>query len=439
MYGENTGLLRAELTTLLRQHRIQQRLGGKGLHTLPETTTVDQREKLGQQVARYRHAVLVWCLQALRAANPRINLEGAFGRTRGPAGDLRYRLTAAVEASSEGLPLLDELTTPQEFQLVESWRLAARAAALGEHDFGAGVGYGHLSENQCMTVLKDAAEITRGLVGLDRRYEGIPGWEKLKDQGRLGRAAEVCAAFAGYDEPDYSVDLRGWRPPPVIDRRPALPRLAGIHQGEYNLLVHLKHFPDAHSLRLVLDSQRIVSHEASTRVRNALPAFADRWAARAEIYTTLIHETRNVRGLLGNGGRAAARAAIVAARAQRLACDEVLDARPFRQLDRLFTMIDARLTEAIEHGVSERLYFLRVKLPRVVDQADGLVQPLRTRYVPINYPVQTDLLRIVRTQLRPPPERPRAPKGAGRSRAEFEAAITHCPSPRGVTPDGPSL
>ncbi len=39
MYGENSGMIRAELTVLLRQHRIQQRLGGKGIHTVPETTT----------------------------------------------------------------------------------------------------------------------------------------------------------------------------------------------------------------------------------------------------------------------------------------------------------------------------------------------------------------------------------------------------------------
>ena len=30
MYGENGGLLRAELSALLRQHRIQQRIGGEG-------------------------------------------------------------------------------------------------------------------------------------------------------------------------------------------------------------------------------------------------------------------------------------------------------------------------------------------------------------------------------------------------------------------------
>ncbi len=206
-------MIRAELTVLLRQHRIQQRLGGKGIHTVPESTTVQEREELGRQIASYRHSVLIWCLQAARAANPRINLYRTSGRSRGPAEELLYRLTEAVKSSSAGLPALEKLTQTQDFPIVDTWRLAARAAALGEHDFGAGVGYGHVNDDQCTTVLKDAAEITRGLAGLDRRYERIPGWEKLKDQGRLARAAEVCAASAGGSEQDYSVDLRSWRPP----------------------------------------------------------------------------------------------------------------------------------------------------------------------------------------------------------------------------------
>ena len=51
MYAENGGHLRAELSTLLRQHRVQQRLGGAGSHTIPETTTADERRQLGEQIA----------------------------------------------------------------------------------------------------------------------------------------------------------------------------------------------------------------------------------------------------------------------------------------------------------------------------------------------------------------------------------------------------
>ena len=434
MYGENGGNIRAELATLLRQHRIQQRLGGPGIHTVPESTTPEERKALGRQIGRYRHAVLVWCLQAVRAASPRINLEGSTGRTRGPADELRYRLTAAIEASTTGLPPLDELTSEQEVPMVETWRRAARAAALGEHDFDAGLGYGRLSQEQCMTVLKDAAEIARGLVGLDRRYANIPGWESLKDQGRLGRAAEVCATFAGHGEQDYSVDLRGWHPPDAAIEGPPMPGISGVLQAEHNLLIHLSNFPDAHSMRLVLDSQRIASYEAAAHVRDFAPALAERWDARAQTYTALLHETRDVRGLLGDGGLAAAEGATVAARIQKLAPAGLTDSRAMRQLDALFTRIDARLTGVIEYGASERLYFLRVKLPRIVDRSQGLVKPVRVRYVPINSPLQTDLIELVRTQLRPPPVLPRAPAGAGRSRAEFVASIIHRPEGRGAGP-----
>ena len=103
MYGENTGHLRHALGVLAREHRIQQRLGGKGIHTVPETTTVEEREELGKQIRRYRQCVLTWTLQAVRAANPRINLEGTTGRSRGPAEELHYRLTEALGASTAEL------------------------------------------------------------------------------------------------------------------------------------------------------------------------------------------------------------------------------------------------------------------------------------------------------------------------------------------------
>ncbi len=434
MYGENGGRLRAELATLLRQHRIQQRLGGPGIHTVPESTTPEEREALGDQIGRYRHAVLVWSLLAVRAANPHANLEETTRRSQGPAGELHHRLTAAAEASTAGRPTLEELTTRQEFPMVEIWRQAARAAALGEHDFDSGLNYGHLSDEQCMTVLKDAAEITRGLVGLDRRYQNIQGWEKLKDQGRLGRAAELCATFASNREPDYSVDQRGWRPPAVVLDGPPPPGIAGVLQAEHNLLVRLGHFPDAHSMRLILDSQRIVSHEAAVKARDVAPGLAANWKVRAQTYLALVHETRDVRGLLGNGGPAAAQGAVVATRMEKLDRAEALNLGSLPQLDGLFSRIDARLSEIIEHGASERLYALRVGLPRVIDTSEGPIKPVRERYVPINSPVQTDLLAMVRTQLRPPPVAPRPPPGAGQSRADFEAAIIHRPGGRDAGP-----
>ena len=284
-----------------------------------------------------------------------------------------------------------------------------------------------------MTVLKDAAEITRGLVGLDRRYDLIPGWEKLKGQGRLSRAAELCATSCGNTEQDYSVDLRGWRPPEATIEG-HWPGLGGIVQGERNLLVGLNQFPDAHNLRLILDSQRIVSHEAATRIGTTLPALADKWNARAETFTALLHQTRNIRGLLGHGGPAAAQGALVTARAQRLTHVNPDHGTTLLQLDRLFNRVDNRLAEVIEHGISERLYFLRVNLPRVTDQSVSLIRQQRVRYAPINSAIQSDLTGIVSTRLRPPPTQTRPPTGGRQSRLNFEAAITHRPQGRGAGP-----
>lgn len=432
MYGENSGQLRDALGVLLREHRIQQRLGGKGIHTVPETTTVEEREELGNQIRRYRECVLTWCLQAVRAANPRINLDGTTGRSRGPAEELRYRLTEALAASTAGLAPGEELVTQQHFTTVESWRQAARAAALGEHDFAAGIGYGRLSEDQCMTVLKDAADVVRGLVALDRRYEGVPSWEKLHNQGWLGRAAEACAAHAGYDEPDYTVDLRGWQPAPQLMDGPAMPGLAGVMQSQYNLLLHLDGSPDAHSLRVVMDSQRVVAREASLHIADVEPELAAKWATRSETYVKLVQATRDLGGILGKGN-AAGQGSIAASRAQKLDKEPLADTKQLRQLDRLFARIDERVCAAVEHGVKERLYFLRVPFPRVDEQAPGMVKGRCHRFVPISSPVQTDLIVIVRNELRPEPVRVRAPTGAGQSRADFEAAITHRPGDPGPT------
>lgn len=269
MYGETTGLLRQALSELLRHHRIQHRIGGPGLHTVPETTTAAERGEIGEQIGRYRHAALVWCAQAMRAADPRTvvtNGADSFASThhaRPPDDELRVRLQAAINASGSTLPTLptlEELTTEQRFPLVETWRQAARACALGEHDFSAGVGYGRLSHAESLTVIRDAADVTRALVGLDRRYANIPGWQPLKNPGRLGRAADDCAATCGPSDTgslDYAVDLRGWKPAPQLMQGPGLTGIATVLQAQHNLLVHLDSFLDAMSLRIVLDSQRV--------------------------------------------------------------------------------------------------------------------------------------------------------------------------------------
>jgi hypothetical protein len=131
--------------------------------------------------------------------------------------------------------------------------------------------------------------------------------------------------------------------------------------------------------------------------------------------------------MLGHGGPAARQGAVAASRVQRLAAEEFTAPMLVRQLDRLFDRIDDQVSRCIEHGAKERLYFLRVPFPRIHDTAPRFVKPTRERYIPVTSPVQTNLIVLARTQLRPAPSTPRPPKGAAQSRAEFEAAITHRP------------
>jgi hypothetical protein len=430
MYGTNGHQLRVELSSLLRQHRIQQRIGGQGSYTVPESTTLEQRELLGEQIQRFRHATLGWCLHAVMAASPLVTMEGATKRVRGPAGELYDRLGRSIRLSSAGLPALDELSKTQDFPMVERWRLVAQAAVLGEHDFPGLMDHDRLSDAQRTTVLKDAADVVRALVVLDKRYASVPGWVPIRERGHLERAAQTCAVLAGYDGPDYSVDVEGWRPPPAIIDGDPLPGLGGVLQAEHNMLVHLIQFPNALNLRRVMDGQRILSHEAARRATNVAPELARKWVEREQTYTGLIDETRNVGGLVGNGGPAAAEAANAVGRLRQVHADEVTDAELLRDLDKLFNRTDARVAAIIEQGVAERLYFVSVKLPRAVDGTGRLVSPARERYVPINSPVQTELLAVTRQQLRPAPALPIAPAEAQATREELRESIDHRPQRR---------
>lgn len=201
-------------------------------------------------------------------------------------------------------------------------------------------------------------------------------------------------------------------------------------QAQHNLLLSLDELPDARSLRVVLDSQRVVTHEVALRLGESVPDLASKWASREDTYIKLVRETRDLGGLLGRGD-AAGHASIAASRAQKLGREPLADAKQLHQVDRLFTRIDQRICAAIEHGVRERLYFVRVPIARVDDLSAGLVKERRQRYLPITSPVQSDLIAIARNELRPEPIRLSVPITAARSRADFEAAIDHRPGDSG--------
>src|SRR3546814_17276173 len=196
MYGDNTAQLREALGTLMQITR-----NGSDVDDPP----ADAVELVGS----FRHSITVLCQKAVRASNPHAELGGTTPRTRGPAEELRYSLAAARSAYAAPLPTVDQLATPHPNYLVDLWRQAAKGAALGEHDFAAGLSYGHLTDAQAMTVLKDASEITPALTGLDRRSPAaMRGWAPIDAADWIGHAAAACAAPAGATEHASAVAQR---------------------------------------------------------------------------------------------------------------------------------------------------------------------------------------------------------------------------------------
>ena len=378
MYGENGALLRADLSSLLKQHRVQLRIGGGGTHTVPITTTEAERKQIGEQVRRYRQSALVWCRQAIRAVAPHAasnltkkqpNPFRLPATQNGGLAALGHALDQAVESSTAQLPGLEELITPPELPMVEHWRQIARAAALGEHDFDAGLGNGSLDARQAHTLIGDIAATVRALVVLDQPYSTIPGWEKLHRPERLGWSALACALDASLEPPDYAIDMRGWRPKAKIIPGPARPGLLGVLQAEHNLVVRMHSFPSAMNLRLVVDSQRLLSGGLAKLAAKVDPDLERTWLTRAETHLDLQHELRNVGGRVGTGGLAVAEGANAVSRLTSNRPDADFDPRALHAFATLFAQLDARIADVIETGIRRNTFFTRVTMPRIVGTA----------------------------------------------------------------------
>lgn len=86
-----------------------------------------------------------------------------------------------------------------------------------------------------------------------------------------------------------------------------------------------------------------------------------------------------------------------------------------------------RITHVHLPRLLERLYFQRVIVPGMNNYNGDLVKVLRPKWLPVTGPVQTDLLAVVRNELRPVPIEHRPPKDAAQNRLDFGAAIEHRP------------
>jgi hypothetical protein len=93
------------------------------------------------------------------------------------------------------------------------------------------------------------------------------------------------------------------------------------------------------------------------------------------------------------------------------------------------------VTDIIEHGVRERLYFVKARATLMDDADTQVIHRGRERFMPITSPVQTDLLRLARAELRPSVKPPDSPPGASESRRELSQAIRHRPPSRPNTPE----
>ena len=92
----------------------------------------------------------------------------------------------------------------------------------------------------------------------------------------------------------------------------------GVLQPEHKLLVRLASFRDEMNLRLLVDSQRLLSAGLVPYVQRIDLDLAGQWGARAETYSRIQRELRNVGGRLGNGTAAAGEAANVVSRLKAL-------------------------------------------------------------------------------------------------------------------------
>ena len=424
MYGETGAEMRGELAALLRQHRVQQKLGA----------ALEDREEVGATVRAYRQAILMWMSQTMHAVSPLVfsNLPhrqpnpfrsaGDSGSSHSPAAELTRALDLAVAESTAPFPTLDSLASPQCLPMVEHWRRAARAAALAEHDTSPRLA-ARLTAAQAQTLVADVAAMTQALVILDQRYRNTPGWEPLAQSARLGWVSLAAALDINLGQPDYSVDQLGWRPTTKVITDPVRPGILGVLQAQHNLVIRMSAFPTATNLRLVVDSQRLVSAHLVPFAARLDDRLAARWSERAETYTLIQKQLREISGVLGNGASAAAEGANVVARLRAIPPATIVEPRVLSGFQLLFDRIDDRIADVINEGVRRGGYCERVTLPNVKHGSGHMVTPVNEAFTSESPENTLAVVRTANQRLRPQ-ALPRAAT-PGPSRVELHAALTH--------------
>lgn len=427
-YGDVASRLRETMIWLLERRRITQQLGGPGSFRVPVTTTEDDRLAMGEEIQRYRAAVLTYCVEAVRAVTPTADLDGK-DRLRDPAVALRYQLEVAHTGTPTDLELASMMMKRQSFELVSRWQDAARIAIEGEREIAA-LRRQPVSREQQAQVLKDAANLVRGLLVLDIRYKNVPGWQFLKQKGRLLTAANAVSEGLETTDLDASVDHLGWRPTPGIIEGPGLPGLGGVLQAQHNVAVALSHFPSAFHLRHVLIAQADLSQQSARLAQTADSPRAASFQERAALYRDLLVASRPLGGQLGSGQVAAVESANAARRmASGPADGEDVD-QALAKLRHLNSRVDVKIAAAVEHGLHNKLYFVAIKLPAMGQPGPDGITRAAQKYIALGPEVRCDLLALASQRLRPAPAVQMPVNNAGNPRAAFTAALAYERSPR---------
>jgi hypothetical protein len=196
------------------------------------------------------------------------------------------------------------LSRTPNFALVKKWQDAARLAVAGEREI-ASIQWAHVEPGQTRVMVKDTADLVRGLVTLDIRYSVVPGWRFLEQKGRLMTAATAASGMVAAGDLNVSIDGFGWRPGLGAIEGSALPGLAGVVQAQHNVVVDLARFPSAMNLRQVLIAQAQLSQGAARLAAAVDPSLGREFQDRAVVYRDLARASRTLGGELGAGTRAA--------------------------------------------------------------------------------------------------------------------------------------
>lgn len=425
MYGENGGELRNTLVTLLGHYRVNYDLHRQFTRAYPSDNTQDRQLEAIAQVRRYRRTILNWCHQSLAQADPNPKAKRGLEQYE-PHDWLRRALERLLAHNPDQVPSMTELTTPQDISLLETWRQAARAAALAEHDFDRGLGGGFLEHREWLTLVGDVADITKALHVLDHRYRKLPGWERLRGIRGLDQYIDDCTTQgqARYRNLDYSIDWRGWHPPePEIS--PGADPIMHVLAAEHRLLNSLKAVPSMANLRHLLTSQRELSNLAALRARNVAPEQAACFRTREQNLAKVLKAARTAGGLAGTGAEATQHSAEAVQLLIKVPVGEAVQVDALRNLVKLFRHVDNTLNRAIDRGFRARIYLVRTRLPRI-DPTDGH-QPHQARQIfePLQHEGRTPLVAVAHRYLRTDPIPMAPPQRAEFDRADFRRAINH--------------